>query len=77
MEEFQDEAKKVTGIIHPVHQNVRNIVEIVEKVMPEHVSSDLVEHMQKIEEEVCTETKKVVKIMEYFRNKINATHQIE
>ena len=46
MEEFQDEAKKVTGIIHPVHQNVRNIVEIVEKVMPEHVRSDLVEKLQ-------------------------------
>ena len=56
---------------------MHEVAKLVEKVMLEHVNSDLVEHMQKIEEEAHTETKKVVKIVEYFHNKINATHQIE
>ena len=38
----------------------------VERVMLEHFSSDLVEHMQKIEEEVRTKIEKLVKIMEDF-----------
>ena len=72
---------RVTNIegkyIQTVHQKVHELETSVEKVMPEHVNFDLVEHMQKIEEEVHTKIKKVVKIMEYFHKKINATHQIE
>ena len=49
----------------------------MEKVMSEHVNSDLVEQMHKIEEEVHTEVEKVVKIIEYFHNKISASHNME
>ena len=43
----------------------------IERNMSEHVSYDLVEHMQKIEEEVCAEIEKLVKIVEDFQTKIN------
>ena len=45
--------------------------------MPKHVNYDLVEHMQKREEEVRMETKKLVKIVEDFQNKISASHFME
>ena len=41
--------------------------------MLKHVSFDLVEQMWKTKEEVCIETEKLVKIMEDFQNKINAS----
>ena len=44
------EAERITGLIQPVHQKVHEVVTLVERNMPEHVSFDLVENMQKIEE---------------------------
>ena len=41
----------------------------VDGFMWEHVSSDLVEHMQKIEEEVHAKTEKLLKIVEDFQKK--------
>ena len=77
IEELQAEAERVIGIIHPVHQKVHEVAASIESNMLEHVSSDLVEHMQKIEEEVWIETEKLVKIMEYFHTKVNASHSME
>ena len=39
-------------------------MELVEQFIPEHISSDLVKHMQEVEEEVRTEAEKLVKIVE-------------
>ena len=60
------EVERVTGLIHPVHQKVHKLVTSIQRFMPKHVSSNLVGHMQKTEEEVCGETKKLVKIVEDF-----------
>ena len=38
-----------------MHQKVREVAASVEIDMLKHISSDLVEHMQKVEEEVHTE----------------------
>ena len=56
---------------------MREVATSIEKFMPEHISSNLVEHMQKIEEEVRIETEKLVKIIEDFQNKINASKFME
>ena len=45
--------------------------------MWKHVSFDLVEHMQKVEEEVRKEKEKLLKIMEDFQNKIRASQFME
>ena len=45
--------------------------------MPKHVGADLVEKMKKKEEEVRTDVEKVVKIIEYFHNKISASHYMD
>ena len=45
---------------------MQDIAELVEKVMPEQVNSDLVEHIQKTKEEVHIETGKLLKIVEDF-----------
>ena len=50
--EIQEEVERVTGIIDPMHQNVHDIAASVERIKLEHVSFDLVEHMQKVEEDV-------------------------
>ena len=50
---------------------------LVEKVMLENVSFDLVEKFWKTEEEVCTEVERVLKIVEDFHNKISASKNIE
>ena len=55
IEELQAEEERVIGIIHPVHQKVREVSTSLETNMPKHVSFDLVKHMQKIEEEVHAE----------------------
>ena len=65
------------NIIQLVYQKVHDVVALVEKIMPEHVSSDLVEQMWKTEEEVLIEAERVVKIVEYFQNKINASQNME
>ena len=49
---LQEEVKIVTGLIHPVHQNVRGVASSVERNKMEYVSSNLVKHMQKVEEDV-------------------------
>ena len=49
---LQEEAKRVIGLIQPVHQNVRDVAASVERNKMEYVSSNLVEHMQKVEEHV-------------------------
>ena len=54
------------GLIQHVHQKVREVSNLVESNIPEHVSSDLVEHMQKVEEEVHEEKEKLLKVMEDF-----------
>ena len=38
----------------------------MESNMPKHASSDLVEHMQKVEEKVGVEKEKLMKIVEDF-----------
>ena len=50
--ELQEEAERVTGIIHLVHQKVHDVAASFERNKLEHISSDLVEHMQKVEEDV-------------------------
>ena len=52
---------------------MRKVAASVERVMSEHISSDLVDHMQKIEDEVHAEIEKLAKIMEDFHNKISAS----
>ena len=69
---IKSEAEKAIGVIHPIHQKGHEVLKSVERVMKKHVSSDLVEHMQKTKEEVHVETKKLVKIMVDFQNKIYA-----
>ena len=54
-EELQVEVEKVAGIIQHVHQKVHDIATPMERVMPEQVSFDLVEQLQKKEEEVRVE----------------------
>ena len=49
----------------------------IEKVMPKHVSSDLMEQLQKTEEEVRLEAERVVKIMEYFHSKFDTRKEME
>ena len=74
---MQVEVKKVTGIIQPIHQKAREVAASVERVMPKHVSSDLVENMQKIEEEVLMEKEKFLKIMEDFQTNVSTSHSME
>ena len=64
--DFTCKAKRVTGIIQHVHQKVRKAATSVEKFMAKHASFNLVEQIQKIEEEVCTKAEKLVKIVEDF-----------
>ena len=52
--------------IQPVHHKVHDIATSVEKFIPEQVGSSLVEQLQREEEEVRIEAKKVMKIMEDF-----------
>ena len=77
VEELQAEVERVTGIIQLVHKKVCEVEELVEKVMPEHVSFDLLEHMQKTKEEVRTEAEKLVKLVEDFHNKISTRMYME
>ena len=49
------------------------VAKSIEKVMLEHISFDLVEHMQKIEEEVHREKEKLLKIVEDFHTKVSAS----
>ena len=49
----------------------------IEKVRLEHVSFNLVEQLQKIEEEVRIEEERVVKIVEDFQSKINTRKDME
>ena len=75
---MQAEAERVIGIIQRLHQKVCEAATSLERNMSEHVSSDLVEHMQKVkEEEVRADTEKLVKIVGDFLNKINASQFIE
>ena len=60
-----------------MQQKVSEVAASVESNMLEHFSSDLVEHMQKVEEEVCTEKEKLLKILEDFQNKLRASQFME
>ena len=60
-----------------MHQKVRDITALVESNISEHVSFDLMEHMQKVEEEVCAEKEKLLKIVEDFQTKIYASQFME
>ena len=60
-----------------MHQKVHEVANLIESDMSKHVSSNLMEHMQKIEEEVRAETKKFLKIMEDCQTKISASHFME
>ena len=51
---------------------MREVATSIEKDKLEHVSFNLVEHMQKVEEEVRAEKEKLMKIVEDFHNKICA-----
>ena len=77
VEELQDEVERVIGLIQLVHQNLCNTVESIEKFMPKHVIFDMVEKLKKTKEEVYEEAERVVKIMEYFHSKINASKIME
>ena len=77
VEDLQEEAKRVTVLIHPMHQKLHGIVASVESNMLEHVTFDLVEHMQKVEEEVRTSKEKLLKILEDFQNKLCASQFME
>ena len=65
---LQVEAESITGIIHPIHQRVRQAVEAAWIVMSEHLHSDLVENLEKVEEDVRRETEETLKIFEYFQD---------
>ena len=77
VEELWAEAERVTGIIQFVHWNVHEVANRIESNMWENVSSDLVEHMQKIEEEVHVEKNKLLKIVEDFQTKLSASQFME
>ena len=49
----------------------------LEKIMLEYVSSNLVGQLQKTEEEVGLEAKKVAKILEYFHSKFSTRKDME
>ena len=48
-----------------------------EKVIPEHISSDLVEQLKKAEEEVRQEVERVMKVLQYFQSKLGTSEQME
>ena len=73
VEELQAEAKRVTSIIQPVHQKVHDATSSIQKIIPEHVSSDLVDQLQKTKEEVQLEVERVAKILEYFHSRVDTT----
>ena len=60
-----------------MHQKVSDETTSVESNMPEHVISDLMEHMQKFEEEVRIEKDKLLKIMADFYTIVCASHFME
>ena len=49
-------AEKVTGIIQPVHEKVRQNLGSMGMTTSEDISSELVEHLKIVEEEVLQET---------------------
>ena len=63
--------------MHHIHHKVDELVASIEKVMSEHVSSVLVEQMQKEEEEVWLKAERVHKILEYFHSKFGTSKEME
>ena len=49
---LQDEAESITAIIQHIHQKVCKEAESLENITPEHVTSNLVEMLNKTEEYV-------------------------
>ena len=65
--------ERVTCIIHPVHQKVREGVGLAENVMPKHINSNLVDKFNKTEEEVQHEPERVTKKLQYFQRKFDTS----
>ena len=60
-----------------MQQKVSKVAASVESNMLEHFRFNLVEHMQKVEEEVRTKKEKLLKILEDFQNKLRTSQFME
>ena len=60
--ELKTEVEKVTCIIQPVDEKVRQEVQSAGLTTSEHISSELVENLKKMEADVQEETERIVKI---------------
>ena len=67
----------VIGIIQPIQQKLHEATASIEKVTPKHVSSDLMEQLQKTKEEVWLEGEKVAKILEDFHSKVGTSKEMK
>ena len=77
VEELRAEVEIVIGIIQPIQQKLHEATASIEKVTPEHVSSDLMEQLQKTKEEVWLEGEKVAKILEDFHSKVGTSKEMK
>ena len=77
VEEMQDEAKRVYDIIQLVYEILQWQVQEARHVPSKHLSFDLVENLQKVEEDMRHETMKVVKILQYFQGHVSTSKDME
>ena len=64
--EPQEKEQQLTGTIDPVHERVQQESGVIEVETSEHISSELVEQMQKVKEDVQREAEDVMKICQEF-----------
>ena len=55
-QKLQEEAEKVTSIIQPIHEKMRQDLGSTRMTTSEHISSELVEQLKIVHEEVRQET---------------------
>ena len=73
---MQAEEERIIGIIQPIHQRVLLEVEATGLILSKHLSFDLVENLQKVEEDVLREIQEVMKIFEHFQGKVVPNAQV-
>ena len=66
-EELRADVEQITWIIQPVHQREQWVVEVASLVPMEHLSSDLVENLQKAEQDVNERQKRSCKYSKFFK----------
>ena len=77
IEELHAEAERITGIIHLVHQRVKQVVEASRLVPVERLSYDLAENLQKAGEYVRREIEEILKIFQDFQGKVVPNAEVE